>query len=337
MDESSTKNFYELTPDKVLDAIEEVGVRCTGRVLALNSMENRVYQAEIEVAEEEVTSPADRYCVAKFYRPGRWSKEQILAEHTFLKELHGADIPAVAPLSFPDGETLHKFDETDIFFTVFPKVQGRNLDELTREQLERIGRLIARVHLVGSSSPAKSRLTLGPDSYGYQSIEYLRTSTCIPETFRDQFLQLSTALCDHFAPRFTDAPLQRIHGDCHVGNVLWKDDFCFLVDFDDFLNGPPVQDLWLLTPGRDEDSLERREILLKGYEQLVKFDRGTLDLVEPLRTLRIIYFCAWIAKRYEDPSFARTFPDFTSEPYWRDIVVTLQEQQRIIQYGAAEW
>ena len=332
-----TLSFYQLTPDRVLDAIEEIGVRCTGRSLALNSMENRVYEVEIEIDEELVQTAADRFYVAKFYRPGRWTKEQIQDEHDFLLELQAQDIPAIAPLKFPDGETLRRFEDTDIFYTVFPKVQGRNLDELQKDQLEQMGRLIARMHQVGASHPADHRLKLTTQFYGRESVAFLEESTHVPTVMREGFFGIAKTLCDLCEPVLEDVAVQRIHGDCHVGNVLWRDSYCFLVDFDDFLTGPPVQDIWLLTPGRDKESLEARDALLGGYEQLRDFDRQTLDLVEPLRTLRIIYFCGWIARRYEDPSFQRTFPEFCSEPYWRDIIITLQEQQRIIQYGANEF
>ena len=329
---NATENFFELTPERILTAVEQIGLRCTGRCLALNSMENRVYEVEI-VLKEEPDSRYDAFRVVKFYRPGRWSEEQILEEHRFLAELAEDDLPVVAPLPFPDGSTLKKIEELGILFCVFPKVGGRNLDEPSREQLEILGRLLARLHVVGACSQAPSRMELTPQTYGRANLEYLLGSNCLLPNFRSRYQDIVERLLSICEPWFAGVPSQRLHGDCHLGNMLWRQDGPLLVDFDDMLRGPCVQDLWLMVPGRDEDALARREVMVAAYEQMRRFDRETLRLIEPLRALRIIHFSAWIARRWEDPSFKRVFVDFGGERYWSEQIVALDECLNML-YGA---
>ncbi len=333
MDES-TKYFYELTPHTVLDAVEEIGVRCTGRALALNSMENRVYEVEVDIPKpEDLSSRYDAYRVVKFYRPGRWSREQIQEEHDFLYELAENDIPVVCPLRFSDGTSLRELEGKGIFYTVFPKVGGRNLDELRREQLESVGRLLARLHNVGASRKSEQRLSLTAQSYGEESLELLLRSEHFPKELHDQFSHLVRSICAIAEPLLSEYPAQRVHGDFHVGNVLWVDERCFVVDFDDMVVAPPVQDMWLIQPGRDSYALEEREYLLQAYESLRTFDRSSLVLVEPLRALRILRFSAWIAQRWSDPAFPKVFSEFGTPKYWREQIGALQEQLQIL-HGA---
>ena len=327
-----TRFFYELTPHTVLDAVEELGVRCTGKALALNSMENRVYELEIEVPDPDaLQSRFGAYRIAKFYRPGRWSEAQILEEHEFLFDLDKADIPVVCPLKFPDGSTLKKLPGKEIWFTVFPKVGGRNLDELDSPRLESVGRLLARLHSVGASKELTHRPALTVQTYGEENLEVILKSEHFPKELEQQYSQLVTTICEMSQPLFDTFPSQRVHGDFHVGNVLWIDHSCFVVDLDDMTSAPASQDIWLIQPGRDEVALDQREILLSAYESMRNFDRSSLALVEPLRALRIIRFSAWIAQRWEDPCFSRVFTDFGSPKYWRDQVATLLEQLQIMQ------
>ncbi len=329
---AETKFFFELTPERILDAVEASGYRCTGRCLTLNSMENRVYEVELELDEgQTVSTPSEKFRVVKFYRPGRWSETQILEEHEFLNDLKSSEIPAVAPLPFKDGKTLHKMSDLDIWYTVFPKVGGRSPDELQPDQLEQIGRLLARMHNVGATKDAPHRITLNPASYGLENLNFLLTSNSLPVDIRDRYKQLVEDICRIVEPWFAKTKIQRIHGDCHPGNLLWGTAGAFFVDFDDMVRGPCVQDLWLLVPGRDETSIRQMNQMISGYEQMREFDWDSLKLVEPLRALRFIHFSAWIAKRWNDPAFTRTFTQFGTSRYWHEQVSDLQEELELIQ------
>ena len=335
-----TRYFFELTPDRVLDAAESAGFRCTGRALALNSFEHRVYDVEIEDAVDvPEASPgfnlpqAALYAkrrVIKFYRPGRWSREQILEEHAFLRELLEAEIPAVAPLPFSGGSTLRKLEPAGIFYAVFPKVGGRAPDELSDEQLRRVGRLLGRIHNVGASRRAEHRVIIGPVSYGLSELEFLLQGNFIPIEFQSRYMQAAEEICRRVQPWFDGAPIHRIHGDCHLGNLLWNKEGPFFVDFDDMVRGPAVQDVWMLVPGRDHEALRQRTILLEGYREMRDFDVSGLKLIEPLRALRYIHYTAWVARRWSDPAFPLAFPEFGSHQYWQDETEDLEEQLRYV-------
>jgi Ser/Thr protein kinase RdoA (MazF antagonist) len=328
---SDTRFFFELTPDKVLAAVESAGLRTTGRCLALNSFENRVYDVELEwEGEDKPPHPSFHHRIAKFYRPGRWSREQVLEEHRFVSELAEAEIPAIAPLAFEDGSTLQRMPESEIFFALFRKVGGRAPDELSLEQLVRIGRLLGRIHNVGATSRAPSRVRLGPDTYGRANLDFLLQGEWIPLEFRSRYRAAVEAILEKTTPWFQDVETHRLHGDCHLGNLLWSVEGPFFLDFDDMVSGPAVQDLWLLLPGRDEESRRRMEALLEGYEEMRRFDRSTLRLVEPLRALRYIHYTAWIARRWEDPAFPLAFPQFGSHRYWSDETQDMEGQLRMI-------
>ena len=321
--------FFELTPEKILEAVESSGIRCTGRCLQLNSMENRVYEVEIEL-DEKPKNPSEKFRIVKFYRPGRWSKEQILAEHEFLADLAEYDIPVVAPISFPDGTTLTKLPDIDIFFSCFPKVGGRIPDELSDRQLNQVGRLLARLHNVGKTKEAESRLQICPEVYGYQNLDYLLDNGIVPKHLENDYAYFVEEICEISEPWFEDAEVQRVHGDCHLGNFLWSDYGFSIVDFDDMVRGPKVQDIWLLIPGRDDYAKQKMNILLLAYQEMNDFDRSTLRLIEPLRALRMVHFSAWIAKRWNDPAFERTFPEFGTDKYWYEQVQDLRDQLALI-------
>ncbi|WP_157895141.1 serine/threonine protein kinase [Verrucomicrobium sp. GAS474] len=344
-----TEFFYDLTPDRILAAAELTGVRCTGRMMQMNSMENRVWEVEIEVADEAaLKSRSEKSRILKFYRPGRWSQVQIEEEHRFLLDLQEAEVPVVAPLPFAGkgrggatGTLASVPGAENLFFTVFPKVGGRHPDEMSEEQLVRVGRQLGRMHNVGASGPdaaAPHRLRLTPEVYGYMNLDYLLETEAIPERLEEPYVLAAEEICGRAEELFADAALQRIHGDCHLGNLLWADspphDGPFWVDFDDMVVGPPVQDIWLIVPGRDDDAVERREHLLRGYGEMRDFDRATLRLIEPLRALRYIHFSAWIAKRWIDPAFPRRFEHFGTESYWTEQVADLREQVDLMRAAA---
>lgn len=333
MPESLDNFFYQLDPETVLRAVEKIGVRATGKSLALNSFENRVYQIEIEIPQEELNSPYDAYRVAKFYRPGRWTEEQIREEHELLLLLQEHGVPVVAPLPFPDGDTLQKIDDQSLWYCVYLKVGGRHQAELPETELKRVGRLLGQMHNLAQQIERRTRLYLSGEQYGMHNVDLLCDSQFLPEESKAAYRAVVEPLVQLATEQLKAAQTIRIHGDCHLGNVLWLDEHPFLLDFDDMVYGPAVQDLWLLNPGRDEDSKKRQEILLEGYEELRSFDPSELSLIELLRALRIIHFQAWIARRWEDPVFPKTFEHFGTAQYWREELGALQEISDVIMNG----
>jgi Ser/Thr protein kinase RdoA (MazF antagonist) len=298
-------SFLALTPDRVLDAVEIGGLRCTGRCLPLRAFENRVYEVELE---------DERRLVVKFYRPGRWSRETILDEHQFLLDLAEAEVPAVAPMDLGTGATLSEIE--GIYYAAFPRIRGRSLDELDAEHRRHIGRTLGRLHAVGAARPAPHRPRLDARHYIHEPLEILMRGDFIPGTLAPRYRDVALRIADAVAKPLATARVQRIHGDLHWGNILWTRDGPILVDFDDCVMGPPVQDLWLLARGQDEEARKAREDLLEGYEVFREFDRSALSLIEPLRAMRIIYMSGWIAKRWEDPSFPHAYPNFKDVRYW---------------------
>ncbi len=315
------EHFYTLTPEAVLDAVEAAlgpSVRATGRSLSLNSLENRVYDIELE---------SQSHVVAKFYRPGRWSQEAILDEHRFLAELWDAEVPAIPPLALQNGSTIASTDgQPGIFFAVFPKVRGRSLLELSDAQLLQCGRFLGRLHNVAADEQAVHRPQLSAQSYGATALGTLLASGMIDIQMQSRYERAASTIIAAATAALANVPSHRLHGDCHLGNLLWQEDRPIFVDFDDMLSGPAVQDIWMAVRGRDPEALRQRTVLLSGYQQMRHFDASTLRLIEPLRGLRMIHFSAWIARRWADPTFPRTFPDFTSYRYWADETAALEEQ-----------
>jgi Ser/Thr protein kinase RdoA (MazF antagonist) len=329
--QGKTQHFFSLTPDHVLDAVEQAGFICTGRSQALGSMENRVYEVEVERPQDfKIRSPSDRFVIVKFYRPGRWSREAILDEHAFLRDLEESDIPVIAPLQNnqqdAQGETLYIDKSLGLLFTLFPKMGGRSPDELSHENAERIGRLIARMHSVGSTKKADHRIHLTPQTYGLDNLKWLIDSGTVPMEISSRYKTVVETICTLSEPWFSATASHRIHGDAHLGNLLWGQDGPYWVDFDDMVVGPPVQDLWLMVPGRDEWAQASMRAVLKGYELLRPFDRSSLRLIEVLRALRFVHFSAWIGKRWEDPSFPKGFPQYGTPRYWQEQLRDLEEQ-----------
>lgn len=318
--DSETQFFYDLDPVTVLNSIDKLGFKTTGRCLTLNSMENRVYEIELDSGE---------FIVVKFYRPGRWSLNQIQDEHNFLLDLAKDEIPVIAPIE-TEGKTLFKVDDHDLHFSLFPRKGGRAPEEMNEEQLQIMGRLLARIHNVGETREAKHRIKIDTESFGISNLNFLLKNKFIPMHYEGQFEKLVREICETSNDLFKDKKIIRVHGDCHKGNVIMRPESPYFIDFDDMLMGPAIQDIWLVTPAIDQDGNMDREILLEAYQEMREFNRAELKLIEPLRSLRIIHFCAWIAKRWEDPAFKNAFPHFGTEEYWANQVHDLTTQLHVI-------
>jgi Ser/Thr protein kinase RdoA (MazF antagonist) len=319
---AATQFFYELNPDLILSTVDSLGFSTTGRVMLLNSMENRVYEVEIDSNSD---NPSDHSKIIKFYRPGRWSIEQLQEEHDFMFDLHEAEIPVIAPIQF-DKKSLFTHAELGLHYTVFNKQGGRAPDEFNDEEIEQVGRLLARLHNIGSMRKANHRLTLTPDTYLQSNLAFLLDQKIIPAHTELLYKTTLEQIYTQISPLFKNIQYQRIHGDCHLGNILRRGDTFHLIDFDDFVMGPCIQDLWLLLPGRDEYADNLRNIMLGAYETMRDFNNEELRLIEPLRALRMINYSAWIAKRYSDPAFKNAFPYFDSPTYWEGHLNDLREQ-----------
>ena len=317
-----TQFFYRLTPDWVLRAVEAGGFRPTGHCIALNSLANRVYDLRLE---------DESHVVAKFYRPGRWSREAILSEHRFLFELADAEIPVCAPVRFADGETLHEVE--GIHYAVWPRTGGRSLDELSDENVAVLGRLLARIHNVGAAGEAPARITLSGETYAEEPLRVLEAF--LPPSCAARYQAATRHVARVYGERSADVPLHRIHGDCHVGNLLNRGEGWFFLDFDDMLRGPAVQDVWMLAPGRDGYGARQREQLIAAYREFRPFEDRWLELVEPLRALRFVHYAAWIARHWEDPAFPDAFPHFGSENYWQKETNDLEEMVELVEGKAA--
>lgn len=320
-----TKHFHLLTPEHVMHAAEAFGKRLSGRVMALNSLENRVYDVELASPMDVEKGFSPTNVILKFYRPGRWSESQILEEHRFLSSLTEFEVPVVAPIEF-NGKTLHLHEETNLWFALFPKVQGRLKDELLKDEIEQVGRLIGRIHNIGSMSSFSHRLSLDPMTFVEANRIQLEKVKLVDHMSFQHYLKLLEQLLVILKPLFSHLPIQRLHGDFHRGNIVWTSAGPMAVDFDDCLTGPIEQDLWLLFPGKDHYSTEDRERFLSSYKEMTRKDHINLRLTEPLRAMRMVHFNAWISKRWDDHSFKRVFPQFTSANYWDQELIDLRMQ-----------
>jgi Ser/Thr protein kinase RdoA (MazF antagonist) len=322
MTPNRSRPYAGLTPDTVLDALEHAGLRGDGRMLALNSYENRVYQANLEDGTA---------VVAKFYRPHRWSDAQLAEEHAFALELEEREIPVVAPLRL-NGNTLHRF--ADFRFAIYPRRGGRPPELEDEKVLEWIGRFIGRIHAVGASARFAVRPALDIESFGEEPRDWLLASGLIPEDLYEAWSGIVDvalgAVRDCF-DRAGSVRTIRLHGDCHSGNVLWTDAGPHFVDLDDARSGPAVQDLWMLLPGDVAAAAKSLRAVLAGYEQFHEFQRSELALIEALRTLRLLHYSAWIARRWDDPAFPAAFPWFGTQRYWQDRILELREQVAAMQ------
>ena len=329
-DADETLAFRRLDPSTLLDAIDAAGHLTDGRVSALNSYENRVYAVGLE---------SGATLVAKFYRPGRWSDEAILEEHDFCLDLVDAGLPVVAPLVDADGESLLR---TGPFrFALFPRVGGRapELDDPT--ELAVVGRTVGRLHEVSRAWDFEHRPFVDADRLGASAIEYLVDSETVPGGVRDAYETLAWELLDLVEDRIDEAgdvDEFPIHGDMHPGNILWgPDGVPRLLDFDDAATGPAVQDLWMFVSGDRDYAEARLGNVLDGYTTHADFDVAELALIEPLRTLRLVNFAAWIAERWVEPAFRRAFPYFEGDTFWDEHVRVLQEQRQALHEPALRY
>jgi Ser/Thr protein kinase RdoA (MazF antagonist) len=306
--------YSALTPDVVLDAVASAGLRPDGRLLSLNSYENRVYQVWLEDTDGE-----SAVVVAKFYRPGRWSDAQIDEEHEFARELAGREIPVVAP--------THSLRSGTFRIAIYPRRGGRPPELGDPKTLEWIGRFIGRIHAVGAIAPFKSREVLDNKTFGHDARAFLLSTNFIPDELLDAWKAVTQQALEGvdrcFQGRHTAI---RLHGDCHPGNILWTQDGPHFVDLDDARMGPVLQDLWMLLSGDRAAMQLQMHHVLAGYEEFADFDRSELRLLEPLRTLRLIHYSAWIARRWDDPAFPAAFPWFNTQRYWQDRILELREQ-----------
>ena len=306
--------FYELTPDRVLDAVENAGFHPTGHCTPLTCLENRVYDIRLE---------GGSHVVAKFYRPNRWSRQAILDEHRFLSELRRAEIPVCAPIAFPDGGTLRS--ARGIHYALWERVGGRAPDEFDDEQVAILGRLLARIHNVGAAGEAPHRPHLDAVRSALEPVAFLEQQGFLPRECRRRYRAAVEEIAALYASWSEGVPLHRIHGDCHAGNLLRAADGWRFLDFDDFVVGPAVHDVWMLLPGRDAEGARQRALLIEAYGQFRPFDSRWLRLVEPLRAFRFVFYAAWIAKRWEDKAFPAAFPHFGSAEYWENETRDLEE------------
>ena len=327
--------YETLTPDVVLDALASVGLTGDGRLMALSSYENRVYQIHLEASVGKASAAGD-VVVAKFYRPDRWTDAQIIEEHGFANELMAAEVPVVGALEL-HSHTLHHYK--GFAFSVSPSRGGRRPELENFEVLEWIGRFLARIHTVGSAKPFAHRPLLDLHSFGYASREVLLCKNYLPLDMEsrwlkafDEAMQTASAVFESVG----DIQNIRLHGDCHPGNILWTPEGLpgagpHFVDLDDARSGPAVQDLWMLLSGDRLQCNRQLGALVDGYEEFREFDRRELALIEPLRTLRLIHYSAWLAQRWHDPIFPINFPWFGSSDYWKGQVDMLEEQTEAMQ------
>jgi len=314
--------FHSLTPDRVITLVEKaLGKRCTNLCRPLISYINRVYELQAEDGSG---------LVAKFYRPGRWSRQGLQDEHDFVLELAAEELPVVAPLLLKDGSSLGSHH--NIHFAVFPKMGGRSFDEYNDSQWEELGRLLGRTHNIGAMHLPKDRLTMAPEKSTRQQVDYILAGRFMPEDLLARFRNLTDSLIKEITPLFARTGMIRIHGDCHFSNLIYRPDESFyIIDFDDMATGPPVQDFWMLLPGHREDSLAEIEIFLEGYGMFRGFDLNSLRLIEPLRAMRYIHYTAWCAYQFAEDGETRVAEDFGSRQYWQRELGDLEDQlERIV-------
>jgi len=323
----TTPDYQNLNPDTILQAVESVGYVCDARTLTLNSYENRVYRVGIE---------DEAAIIAKFYRPNRWSDAQILEEHALTLDLAEQEIPVVAPIVLT-GKTLFEFGHYR--FSLYPLMAGHAPELDNPQHLEWLGRSIGRVHAVSRCAPYATRPTIDLDSYVITPVQWIQAHDFIPLELKTSY----QAIMDFLIPKLTQALSQisyrniRLHGDCHIGNILWSQELPHFVDFDDSRMGPAIQDLWMFLSGYQDEQTQQLQKVLKGYTQFSDFDPTELALIEPLRTLRIIHHAGWLAQRWSDPAFPINFPWFNSIRYWEEHILQLKEQMALLDEPPLVW
>jgi Ser/Thr protein kinase RdoA (MazF antagonist) len=314
----SAFNFQTLHPDTIMDALFEQGIRVDSGLTPLNSFENRVYQFQDENRK--------RY-VVKFYRPHRWSPEQIEEEHQFSLELQADEVPVAAPMHF-NGQTLLRHQ--GFMYAVFPSLGGRQYETDNLDQMEWVGRYLGRIHQTGRRKQFAARPDIGLNEYLFEPRELFEHTKLIPAALKKNFLKATDALIEEVKLRWHgNFQSLRLHGDCHPGNILWRDGPLF-VDLDDARNGPAIQDIWMLLNGEKAEQRMQLEMIVEAYEEFAPFESDEIALIEPLRAMRMVYYLAWIIRRWDDPAFPRNFPWLTDEDYWRTQTATFTEQVRVL-------
>ena len=319
---NAAEPYADLGPDLILDAIDDCGYQTSGSLLALNSYENRVYQIGLEPSEQ-----SDEFIIAKFYRPGRWSDETILEEHDFSLQLAAEEIPVIAPLADSAGQTLRHYQAYR--FALFPRRGGRPPELDDPEHLRQLGRFLGRIHATGNSRRFAHRLRLTPQRFGREALDYLLENNFIPAEILHNYRLAAEDMLAQIENRWEALmPLRelRLHGDCHPGNILWTDHGPHFVDLDDCLSGPAIQDLWMLLSGDQAQMSLQMQAIMEGYRTFFDFDPSELQLIEPLRGLRMLHYSAWLARRWNDPAFPRAFPWFNGPRYWEEQLYSLREQ-----------
>ncbi|MFZ3621937.1 serine/threonine protein kinase [Leclercia barmai] len=311
--------FQTLHPDTIMDALFEQGIRVDSGLTPLNSYENRVYQFQDEDRQR---------FVVKFYRPQRWSADQIQEEHQFALDLVADDVPVAAPLKF-NGQTL--LSHQGFYFAVFPSLGGRQFEADNIDQMEWVARYLGRIHQTGRKSAFTSRPVIGIQEYLLEPRQVFETSALIPSGLKADFLAATDGLINAVIARWdNNVKTLRLHGDCHAGNILWRDGPLF-VDLDDARMGPAIQDLWMLLNGDKAEQRMQLETIIEAYEEFSPFNSDEIALIEPLRAMRFVYYLAWLIRRWDDPAFPRNFPWLTGEDYWRNQISTFIEQVKVLQ------
>ncbi|HDZ8014137.1 TPA: serine/threonine protein kinase [Citrobacter amalonaticus] len=312
-------NFQTLHPDTIMGALFEQGIRVDSGLTPLNSYENRVYQFQDEDRQR---------FVVKFYRPERWSVDQILEEHQFAIELLEDEVPVAAPLAF-NGQTL--LSHQGFHYAIFPSVGGRQFEADNIDQMEAVGRYLGRLHQTGRKQPFTWRPTIGLDEYLVEPRKLFEHARLIPSAQKAAFLKATDTLIAAVTERWhTNFDHLRLHGDCHAGNILWREGPLF-VDLDDSRNGPAIQDLWMLLNGDKAEQRMQLETIIEAYEEVSEFETSEIELIESLRAMRLVYYLAWLMRRWDDPAFPKNFPWLTGEDYWQRQTATFIEQAKVLQ------
>jgi Ser/Thr protein kinase RdoA (MazF antagonist) len=338
---SIIESFLDLDLDEILNSIESAGFSPSGHCLALNSLENRVYRIGLESesisnieANPTSINPSSlkiESVVVKFYRPGRWTKEQIQEEHDFLYELEESEIPVLTPIQNSSGQSVHSAfihpeDKSQaIYYTLWPTLRGRIVEEFQEEDLRLVGSLLARIHNVGSANESTSRIRLNLQDYAEPALENILSQPNVSLNVGKRYSDIAGKFFTEYESLSMDIPKIRIHGDCHRGNLLTLDSQFTFLDFDDMMTGIPVQDLWMLLPFGDSRCDYERELFLEGYRGFREFPEHWFRLVDPLRAIRYIYYSSWIARRWNDPAFPNAFPHFGTESYWEKELRDLEQ------------
>lgn len=318
-------DYAALEPTLICDSVESLGLRSDARIFALNSYENRVYQIGLEDALH-----GHYKVIGKYYRPNRWSDEQIIEEHRFTQLLAEQEIPVVAPLGFKQNTLQHY---QGFRFALYPQRGGRCAELDNAQHLEWIGRFLGRIHLAAGSEKFQHRPEISPQHYASDSADYLLEHNFIPDYLQDAYRSLVKDILPLLQQRYTETAFNslRLHGDCHTGNILWTDDGPHFVDFDDSRMGPAVQDIWMLLSGNAQEQQQQLNHVLDGYFEFAELDSAELQLIEPLRCMRLMHYAAWLARRWQDPAFPMGFPWFNTNNYWEQHILELREQFALLQ------